>query len=116
MTDDEPTMEVIGYDSREEFEADLAKWNAEHADTNPMIDQELAQQHREDVIRDTLENLAHAIKLGGLSPLVWSPDEAIEACADSVRLNTDCRQIDAIVCAGFLIEAIAALDINWPPT
>lgn len=98
-----------------DFDAAVAKWDAEHPG-NPMLDQHAAQQAREAIIALTLSNLALAVATDGIAPLVWGADEAIEVCADSVRSETGCRQIDAIASATFLIEAIASLDINWPPT
>lgn len=109
-------MEIIGYDNQDDLDRAVAQWDAGNPG-NPMIDQHKAQQREADIIRSTLENLAFHIRTeGGISVLLFNPDEAIEVCADSVVMETGCRQIDAIVTATFLIEAISALDINWPTT
>ena len=107
--------EIVGFDSEDEFQAAVAKWDAEHANDNPMIDDHARLKRAEPIIAATLENLAYAVRVGGLDNLAWSVDAPF-VCADSVVAETGCRQIDATVAAEMILVALRTLTDEWPNT
>jgi hypothetical protein len=109
------THPLMTEDDDPAFYAAVERWDAEHADENPMIDQELESIRRTTIVASALENYASGMRVNrSMANVVWSPDEAINVCADSVVLETGCRRIDAMVVASLIADAIQAIDINWP--
>ena len=109
-------MEIEGFDSQEEFDAAVAKWNAEHADEpSPMLADAEANRRRDVIVAATLDNLAHAVRVAGLDSVAWSIDAPYE-CADSVCMTTGARQIDATVTAEMILVALRTLADEWPNT
>ena len=107
-------MEIEGFDTQDDFDAAVAKWNAEHADEpSPMLEDAKRLHERDVLVATVLENLAHSIRIAGLNATAWSVDAPYE-CADSVVMDTGARQIDATVVAEFILERLRLLDNEWP--
>ena len=108
--------EIVGFDSEDEFQAAVAKWDAEHAgEPSPMLADAEWIARRDVTVAATLENLAHAVRVGGLDSVAWSVDCPYE-CADSVCMETGARQIDATVAAEMILVALRTLADEWPNT
>lgn len=115
--------EIHGYDSQDDFDAAVAKWNAEHADEpSRMLADAARLQRRDRIVAATLEDLAHAVKVAGLSSLAWSIDAPYE-CADSVTAarteyhdNIERYRLDATVAAELILTSLRQLEEEWPMT